>query len=252
MLARRGVAVCILAFVATTLVAMLAIGADDLHLLYAISPYLLLFYAALAFLASEARSVLRPHFPSALAGAGGERITGVDDLVGMLGDTLKMARHASATDQLETVDLPDVLRTLVQQQDSARLKLVDRPEPIHTLASKPAIARALEILIETSLANSSRVSVSRDHGTSFVVVHVDDDGPGIPREERASVFDWRYYMSTPPSEQVGRRAELVIARQIVRAHGGDIAAVASPLGGTRFSVRLPLAGEHELKFAAAG
>ena len=134
---------------------------------------------------------------------------------------------------------------------SARLTVNTKANSFHALASRPAIARAFEILVENALTNGSRASLSCDHGTSNVVVHVDDDGPGVPRSERTHVFDWHYYMSTPPSQQVGCRAELVIARQIVRAHGGDIVVAASPLGGARYTVRLPLLSEHELVMAMA-
>ncbi len=252
MLARRGVAVCILAFVVTTLVALLAIGRDDVRVLYALAPYLLLFYAGLAFLASEARTSLQGLEAGGLGRlSSGERMTGVDDLVGMLDDTLKLARDIPGVDKPATVDLRDVLIAATKDRDGARVRVVGSREPLRTFASHAALQRAFEILIENALSNAARVNVACDHGTSALMVHVDDDGPGISRTERANIFDWRYYMSTPPSQQVGCRAELVIARQIARAHGGDITVGASPMGGARFSVRLPLAGLLDVKLVAA-
>jgi signal transduction histidine kinase len=47
-------------------------------------------------------------------------------------------------------------------------------------------------------------------------------------------------MSTPPSQRAGSLAELVVARKIVRSFGGEIFVTSSPLGGARFTARLPL------------
>lgn len=256
------------AFLAILLFALLTLGGHDLEILHTpVAPYALLWLSALALLAGEAMHVMggpqagdriarsrkaRPAPRPATAGAETrEPAASVDDLVGMLGDTLKLARPLPDIAQREPVDVARVLAALAERKGCARLALDDRPRPLHTLASPPAITRAFEILVENALSSGSRAAVSFDCGTSALVVHLDDDGPGVPRGERAHVFEWRYYMSTPPSRQAGCRAELVIARQIIRAHGGDIVVGSSPLGGARFSARLPLLGEHESELAAA-
>jgi C4-dicarboxylate-specific signal transduction histidine kinase len=263
MLARLGVAGCILVLIATLLLASTAIGSGDQDALRFTALYALICFSILVFLGGEAVDAMRKFrkdagqlgwtYPVQAAPSAQKRApqANVDDLVGMLGDTLKLAGRAPAVAWMEPIDMTDLLRTLVKQTRSARLTVTAKSKSFHALASRPAIARAFEILVENALTNSSRASLSCDHGTSNVVVHVDDDGPGVPRSERTHVFDWHYYMSTPPSQQVGCRAELVIARQIVRAHGGDIVVGASPLGGARYTVRLPLVSEHELVLAIA-
>ncbi|MCC7252581.1 HAMP domain-containing sensor histidine kinase [Hyphomicrobium sp.] len=255
MLVRRGVAGCILASVAAFVLALTAIGGDDLDVVRAVAPYALLSLAAVAFLAGEAlpaklRACCRTAKRAADAGTARPPTT-TDDLVGMLDDTLKLARPAPAVAQLEPVNVTELLKDLAARPDGARLKLDARPRDIQTLASRPALSRALEILVDNALANGTWASVSCDHGTSALVVHVDDDGPGVPRSARPDVFAWQYYMSTPPSMQIGCRVELVIARQIVRSHGGDILVGPSPLGGARFTARLPLMGAHETVLAQA-
>ncbi len=67
------------------------------------------------------------------------------------------------------------------------------------------------------------------------LVMVDDDGPGIPRDRRESVF--RPFESGAAG---GTGLGLTIARDIVRAHGGDITLEDSPMGGLRARVRLPV------------
>jgi signal transduction histidine kinase len=261
MFARLGVAGCILAIVAL-LFASTAIGSGDQDALRFTALYALLCFSILVFLGGEAMDAMRrfrkdagqfhrTSTPVRAVSPAQKHVpqTNVDDLVGMLDDTLKLAGRAPVVAGMEPIDMTDLLGALAKQTSSARLTVTAKAKSFHALASRPAISRAFEILVENALTNGSRASLSCDRGTSNVVVHVDDDGPGVPRSERTHVFDWHYYMSTPPSQQVGCRAELVIARQIVRAHGGDIVVGPSPLGGARYTVQLPLLSEHELVLA---
>ena len=68
-----------------------------------------------------------------------------------------------------------------------------------------------------------------------MIVTVDDDGPGIPPDRRESVF-----RPFETGARGGTGLGLTIARDIVRAHGGDIELQASPMGGLRARVRLPV------------
>ncbi len=80
------------------------------------------------------------------------------------------------------------------------------------------------------------VSISSDE----VRIDVVDDGPGIPEELLGSLFDRlrRGDQARTPGGS-GRGLGLAIARELVRAHGGDITAGNSPQGGAQFVVRLP-------------
>jgi signal transduction histidine kinase/ActR/RegA family two-component response regulator len=69
-----------------------------------------------------------------------------------------------------------------------------------------------------------------------VLVHVDDDGPGIPEDRRHQLFD-PFFTTKPPGEGTG--LGLSICYQITRRHGGRIEITESPLGGARFSLELP-------------
>ncbi|MEM7568922.1 MAG: ATP-binding protein, partial [Pseudomonadota bacterium] len=67
-----------------------------------------------------------------------------------------------------------------------------------------------------------------------------DEGPGIPEESLPKIFD-RFYTERPDSEAFGTHSGLglSISKQIVEAHGGQIAATNLPSGGARFAVSLP-------------
>src|SRR5205085_11226527 len=75
-----------------------------------------------------------------------------------------------------------------------------------------------------------------------VQVSVTDAGPGIPAQDLPHVFD-RFYRAefSRTREKGGAGLGLAIAKKIVEAHRGTIAAETPPGGGTVFRVRLPAA-----------
>jgi signal transduction histidine kinase len=68
-----------------------------------------------------------------------------------------------------------------------------------------------------------------------IVLHVDDDGPGIPDSLRRSLF--KPFMTT---KSKGNGFGLAICKKIVEEHGGTIEIGSSPLGGARFEIRIPV------------
>ncbi len=73
-----------------------------------------------------------------------------------------------------------------------------------------------------------------------VWIAIDDDGPGIPANQREAVFKpfFRLDASRNPGTG-GVGLGLSIARDIVLSHGGDIQLHDSPKGGLRVLIRLP-------------
>ncbi|MBL8654694.1 MAG: stimulus-sensing domain-containing protein [Alphaproteobacteria bacterium] len=86
-----------------------------------------------------------------------------------------------------------------------------------------------------------RVSVARDR--AWIVVRIDDEGPGIPEDKLEAIFD-RFYSERPANEKFGTHSGLglSISRQIIEAHGGTIAASNRlEQQGARFTIKLPVA-----------
>ena len=85
------------------------------------------------------------------------------------------------------------------------------------------------------------------HGQPSLLVHIDDEGPGIPEDNLETVFK-RFYTERPRGTAFGTHSGLglAIARQIVEAHGGRILASnrrteTGDIAGARFTVELPAA-----------
>ncbi|NOY52201.1 MAG: HAMP domain-containing histidine kinase [Deltaproteobacteria bacterium] len=71
----------------------------------------------------------------------------------------------------------------------------------------------------------------------WVIVSIEDSGPGIPEEARDRVFEKFYQLSSVTKEGTG--LGLPIAREIVELHGGEISVETGSLGGCAMVFRLP-------------
>jgi signal transduction histidine kinase len=69
-----------------------------------------------------------------------------------------------------------------------------------------------------------------------VRITIDDDGPGLPNSVRTTLF--RPFTTTKPD---GTGVGLALARKVAEEHDGTLDAGDSPLGGARFTLRLPAA-----------
>ncbi|WP_290980210.1 ATP-binding protein [Ferrovibrio sp.] len=123
-------------------------------------------------------------------------------------------------------------RQVELSQDQASITL-----PLRRLGFK----RALSNLVENALRYGSRVRMEMAIVAGGILIHIDDNGPGIPQKERHKVF--RPFHRADPARHSGQGnvgLGLSIARDAVLAHGGEITLEQSPLGGLRASIRLPL------------
>jgi two-component system osmolarity sensor histidine kinase EnvZ len=116
---------------------------------------------------------------------------------------------------------------------------VDAPGALVLPLRGDALRRCLANLLDNARKHARRIAVAvaeipRESGGGAQVT-VDDDGPGIPAAQREEAFRPFATMSSG-----GTGLGLAIARDIARAHGGDIVLEDSPLGGLRARVRLPV------------
>ncbi|MBC7520183.1 MAG: sensor N-terminal transmembrane domain-containing protein [Sandarakinorhabdus sp.] len=113
------------------------------------------------------------------------------------------------------------------------------------LGDPARLAQVLRNLIDNAISFSPRpgmVIVSAETAPGRVFLKVEDQGPGVPPENRGDVFK-RFYSQRPQSEDFGRHSGLglSIAGSIVEAHGGSIRVDDGAVGGAVFTVELPAA-----------
>ena len=164
----------------------------------------------------------------------------VDEMSRMLEGYLAFARGASS-EQAVATDLRQLLEEV--QADAERqghvteLDIVGDPMVI---VRPDAFRRLLFNLVGNAARHGETIEISANHETRWLVLHVDDDGPGIPAEMREEVFKPFVRLDEARNQDEGGSGlGLAIARDVARSHGGDIVLGDSPLGGLRATVRLP-------------
>lgn len=101
----------------------------------------------------------------------------------------------------------------------------------------------LRLVIDNAISNAvkhgdaSQVRLSVLSSAQGVEIVVDDNGSGVPDEERAAVFE-RFHRGTTASRS-GSGLGLALVAQQAELHGGTAALEVSPMGGTRLMLRLP-------------
>lgn len=94
-------------------------------------------------------------------------------------------------------------------------------------------------LVENSLvhANATTLRIATTVDTDTITIHLEDDGVGIPPDERDNIFERGY--ST--GETSGSGLGMYIVRQLLDAYDGEVSVTESEMGGARFDVTLRLA-----------
>jgi signal transduction histidine kinase len=167
----------------------------------------------------------------------------MEDLVDQL---LLLARAGGDTSwlRLSPVDLDDVVDSGVGAVGAGDQVTVDTSgvEPVQLVGDAGMLEQVVRNLVQNAVSHARavvRVSSGPAEG-DLAVLTVDDDGPGVPPDRRADIFE-RFVRLEDSRDRVhgGVGLGLAIVAEIVRAHGGRIHVDDSPLGGARFVVELP-------------
>lgn len=110
------------------------------------------------------------------------------------------------------------------------------------LADPEMVSLALRQIIDNALKYSpppSPILIDADADADRVVLRVTDEGPGIPERDREKIFEKFYRRSSARAKAPGSGLGLHIAREILRAHGGDLWVEDGAQGGSQFCLALP-------------
>ncbi|MBC8129081.1 MAG: two-component sensor histidine kinase [Rhizobiaceae bacterium] len=100
--------------------------------------------------------------------------------------------------------------------------------------------RLITNLVSNAMRHASRIRIVARHEGRWLTVTVEDDGPGIPADQREEVFKPFVRLDTARNIDAGGTGlGLAIARDVARSHGGDILLSESKLGGLRAMIRVP-------------
>lgn len=173
-----------------------------------------------------------------------ESLEGLDRIASIVQGMLRFSRVPD--EGRRSVDLNETVETAM------RLAALHRNRTVHVrlqlCADLPHVDASPQRLVQVVLnllLNGKQALASQEGGCITaetrvdgrdVVLHVEDNGPGIPPELHQRIFD-PFFTTRGPDEGTG--LGLAIAYEIVREHGGTLELDPSMEGGTRFVVRLP-------------
>ncbi len=170
----------------------------------------------------------------------------LEEMEAMVTATLAFGRDATSAEPVAALDLPELLRTLLDEAGDARpgsaaTLCYEGPQRLTIRARPLALKRALANLVANALNYGGGARIRLAAPTrGFVVIEVEDDGPGIPPQELDRVFEPFHRLEASRNRETGGVGlGLPIARNILRAHGGDVTLANKPRGGARATVQLP-------------
>lgn len=165
----------------------------------------------------------------------------IDEMERMIAETLAFARADALEAKPERFDLAALVQTLVDERsDLGATVAYEGPGSLAVEGRPGAIKRAIGNLVDNAIAYGGRADVALRLAPGRLEVEVRDDGPGIPEAEREKVFAPFYRLEGSRSRSTGGTGlGLAVARDIARAHGGDVTLADASPRGLRATLSLP-------------
>ena len=170
----------------------------------------------------------------------------LESMSALLDDSLALAKSSQGDDGHEPVDLVGLLRDEINDRVDQDVTFLDdaADQAIVVQGDDLALRRLFNNLIDNGVRYGERVSLSVVLDQNSPIVTVDDDGPGVPANERHAIFTPFYRLEASRSRETGGSGlGLAIAQQIARSLHAEISVGDAPSGGARFRVRFPDGGD---------
>ena len=162
----------------------------------------------------------------------------VEEMEEMLNEYLQFASSRSA-ETTETFDLSELLETTIMKYEKKEIT-TDISKEVFLDGRKNLMQRCFSNLIDNAIKYSANVYISLRKLNNNILITIDDDGPGIPENERENVFKPFYKIDKSRGDSKSSVGlGLSIASDIVKSHGGNIKLETSPTNGLRIKVILP-------------
>jgi signal transduction histidine kinase len=168
----------------------------------------------------------------------------LEEMESMVTQTLEFMRDTSTGEPVQRVHLTALLESLQADfQDAGKPFEIEggvaQPYPGRPLALRRCVAN----LVENAIRYGERAAISVADGAREVTIRIRDRGPGIPEPELERVFEPFFRGEASRSRETGGTGlGLGIARNIARAHGGELVLRNRPGGGLEAILSLPRTG----------
>jgi signal transduction histidine kinase len=171
----------------------------------------------------------------------GKMLRDLEEMEAMISATLAFSRDDAAREPAVVLNLPVLLSALAADGQTAGHEVTyTGPERCDVMAKPLSLKRALTNLVDNAIKYGTRAKIELATSGDTVEVTIDDDGPGIPDIDRERVFAPFVRLEASRSRETGGVGlGLTIARNTLRAMGGDVELRSRIGGGLRARVILP-------------
>ena len=162
----------------------------------------------------------------------------VQDMEKMLNEYLQFASTRSV-EKTEKFDITDLIENTIKKYENKNITL-ELANAVYINGRKNLIERCLNNLIDNSIKYSKSTNIQLTKGNNNLTIIIDDDGPGIPKNEYKNVFKPFYKIDKSRSDSKSSVGlGMSIASDIVRSHGGNIILDKSPKNGLKVKIIFP-------------
>ncbi|HSC84407.1 MAG TPA: ATP-binding protein [Pseudomonas sp.] len=160
----------------------------------------------------------------------------LDELELLVKGALQCVKDTDIHENIEQVDLNHLLHGLIEPYlSSGRVTLDGRAQAGYPGKSL-ALRRCIGNLVDNALKYGQRAHLQIKDDSEAFVLHVDDEGPGVPEQRLEQVFEPHFRLS---GQQQGYGLGLGIARSLAHSHGGEVTLQNLREGGLRVTLWLP-------------
>ena len=167
----------------------------------------------------------------------------LDELELLVKGALQCVKDTDIHENIEPVDLNQVLDCLVEPYlaPTGNGRVTQQGRAAAPYLGKPlALKRCIGNLIDNALKYGQRAHLHIDDDDTAFILHVDDEGPGVPQQRLEQCFEPHFRLA---GKQQGYGLGLGIARNIAHSHGGEVSLQNLREGGLRVTLHLPRSTE---------
>lgn len=162
----------------------------------------------------------------------------ISDMKKMIDEYLDFAR-ADMKEKIDHINIIDIIRKIIQN-DTSKVK-INYAQDLFLKVKPIAFQRAMENIISNALKYGKNAEISFLFHSRYLEIFIDDDGPGIDKENYEAVFKPFFRIDHSRNADTGGVGlGLALTKDIILSHGGNIKLKPSRMGGLRVEVILPL------------
>lgn len=165
----------------------------------------------------------------------------LDEMQSMVMQTLDFMRDASTVEAVQHVDVMALIESLQTDYQDTGSELVIEGRITQPWRGRPhALQRCLTNLVDNAIRYGAHATISLQDTFEHIVIRVLDEGPGLPDDQLEKAFEPFFRGESSRNRETGGTGlGLGIARNIARAHGGELILRNRPSGGLVATLTLP-------------